>query len=101
MGIENAKTYPIAPNTTIWLMDSEAQKFYVKTADQNGICSIETYKFEKETNAAPASQPNPSAAPDMSKYVTRDELNGLLAQFAAMQSKTDESKSTLPKQSLI
>lgn len=101
MGIENAKTYPIAPNTTVWLMDSEAQKFYVKSADQNGICNIETYRFEKDTPAPSTSPSAATTAPDMSKYVTRDELNTLLAQFAATQPKMDEPKKVPPKQPLI
>ena len=36
-GEAGAKSYLVAPNTTIMLMDSEASKFYLKSADASGM----------------------------------------------------------------
>ena len=36
-GEAGAKAYAIAPNTTVMLMDSEAQTFYIKSADASGM----------------------------------------------------------------
>lgn len=78
MGIENAKTFPIAPNTTVLLMDSEAPKFYIKTSDMNGMCNLETYKFEKFVDA----MTKPSE-PDLADYITRAEFEAAIAQLVA------------------
>ena len=79
LGIENAKSYPMQPNSTVLLMDSEQPRFYIKTADQNNMCSIKTYDFQEV-------QETPAAAPtiDVNTFITREELSKLLesANFA-------------------
>ena len=94
MGIENAKTFPIAPNTTVLLMDSEAQKFYIKSSDVNGMCSLETYAFEK--CADPMTK---TAAPDLDKYVTRAEFEAALAKLVPQEASVEQSQPQ--RQSLI
>lgn len=78
MGIENAKTFPIAPNTTVLLMDSEAPRFYIKTSDMNGMCNLETYKFEKFVDAM-----TKTSEPDLADYITRVEFEAAIAQLVA------------------
>ena len=93
-GLIGAKAYSVPPNTTIFLMDSDAPYFYVKTSDRNGMCSIKTYEF-KEVVDTPSTPPSPAI--DMSKFITREELDAKLAsaleQFAA---KIEPSKHTMP-----
>ena len=97
MGIENAKTFPIAPNTTVLLMDSEAPKFYIKTSDANGMCNLETYKFEKFVDAM--TKPAEPASPD---YVTRAEFEAAIAQLvAAKQAPAQTSTPTEPRPTLF
>ena len=98
MGIENAKTFPIAPNTTVLLMDSEAQKFYIKSSDMNGMCNLETYSFEKCVD--PMTKP---VAPDLDKYVTRAEFEAALAKLVPQEVPVEQPQ-TQPqpqRQSLI
>lgn len=45
-GEAGAKSYMMAPNTTLSLWDSEDQKIYLKTTDQNGVPSMKTLKYE-------------------------------------------------------
>ena len=68
LGIENAKSYPMSPNSTVLLMDSEQPKFYIKTSDQHNMCTIKSYDFceSKETQTPPAI--------DMENYITKDSL---------------------------
>ena len=71
-GEAGAKSYLVAPNTTVLLMDSENQRFYIKSTDAAGMPSMRTFEYaEVSTNAQPAYsiQENPD-----NKYVTRDEF---------------------------
>lgn len=99
MGVENAKTFPIAPNSTILLMDSEAPKFYIKTSDASGMCNLDTYTFSKVT---PQQEPK-TETPDLSQFVTRDELNQALEKVVATSAATTTTTqpSSVPRQSLI
>lgn len=44
-GEAGAKSYLVAPNTTIALFDSEAQTIYLKSADASGMPSIKTLDY--------------------------------------------------------
>lgn len=74
-GIEGAKAYSVFPNSNVMLMDSNRSRFYIKTADANGMCAIKIYDFQEVTDT-PTSTATP--APDLSNYVTREELNKIL-----------------------
>ena len=82
-GIEGAKAQQIQPNSSLLLLDSESDHFYMKVCDQYGIClPIKTYKFEEEVPVAPTPQVEIStAAPDLSNYVTKEELTSLLKEL--------------------
>lgn len=75
-GIGGAKSYQVAPNSTVQLWDSEGNTLYIKSADQNGMPSIKILDYTiRETET-----PN-SAMKDMSAYVTRDEFNSAIAEL--------------------
>lgn len=82
LGLTGAKSFPITPNNTILLMDSEQPQFYIKTADGNGICSLKTYKFEEVVETPQPSQPQPQI--DTSMFITREEFNDALKGLAHM-----------------
>lgn len=46
-GEAGAKAYPVANGFTMFLMDAEEQKFYIKQCDSMGIPSMKIYKFEE------------------------------------------------------
>lgn len=76
-GIEGAKAYQIPSNSNVILMDSDAEnRFYIKTSDNIGMCNLRVFEY-KEMTGQPA--PAEAAGVDMSQYVTRDELNEILA----------------------
>lgn len=77
MGLESAKTYPMAPNTNAILMDSENDGlFYIKTCDNIGMCNLRTFKFEEIVDK-PTSPPTNNST----DYVTREEFEQALKEM--------------------
>ena len=52
-GDAGAKAYPLANGYTMLLMDSENQRFFIKSTDASGMPSMKTYKFEEEVIPEP------------------------------------------------
>lgn len=57
-GFEEAKNYPVMFNTSVLLMDKMQDKFYVKSVDNLGKMTIETYEFHKVENQLPLTPDN-------------------------------------------
>lgn len=74
-GEAGAKSYLVAPNTTVQLWDSESPVIYLKSADASGMPSIKTLDYtireSAQAHAVPLQTQNQI---DMSKYVTWDAL---------------------------
>ena len=71
-GIEGAKAYPVASGSSVLLMDSEDNVFYIKTTDQSGMPSplrIFDYTERKDNKI------------DTSAFVTREELEQRLSEL--------------------
>lgn len=71
-GEAGAKSYLIAPNTTVALWDSETQTIYLKTADASGMPSMKILDYSvRDTNAQPK-----QAAPEINldDYITRKDF---------------------------
>lgn len=80
-GEAGAKSWFITPGSTVLLMDSEAQRFYLKSADPSGIPSMRTFEYTEITGAQlPAMQAAPQA-------VTREEFDRLAQIVAQLQNK--------------
>ena len=79
-GVEGAKSYLVAPNTTVLLMDADAQRFYLKSTDGTGIPNLRTFEYSEVTqNALQPVQSVPENLDD--KYVTRTEYDALKRQY--------------------
>lgn len=75
-GESGAKSYLVAPNTTVDLWDSEQQTIYVKSADASGMPSMKIldYVFRQPTQnqtLTPMTSEQTQPTPD---YVTHQEL---------------------------
>ncbi len=89
-----ARSYLVAPNTTVLLMDSEAQTFYLKSTDNSGMpLPLRIFDYTERTqqnvpmNVPQAAQ---STQTDLdSKYVTREEYSHLQAQYEEILDKLD------------
>lgn len=95
-GESGAKSYLIAPNTTLLLMDSESEKFYIKSSDSSGMPNLRTFEYTEITGTSQA-QKQPEINLD-DKYVTRDEYQGLKSQYEQLMKKLEEYK---PKETAI
>lgn len=88
-----ARSYLVAPNSTVLLMDSETQRFYLKSANNAGMPSIQIFEYSEVTQNAPqAAQSAPTNLDD--KYVTREEYSRLQAQYAEIMDKLDSFHSS-------
>lgn len=87
-GEAGAKSYLVAPNTTVLLMDSEGSRFYLKSTDNAGMPSLRVFEYsEVSQNASQAAQSAQTNLDD--KYVTRQEYDALRAKYAEIMNKLD------------
>ena len=68
-GEAGAKSWIVTPGTTVLLMDSEAQRFYLKSADANGVPTMRVFEY-KEVVAQ-----KPTEAASTVRYVTAEEFD--------------------------
>lgn len=83
-GEAGAKSYLVAPNTTVLLMDSEAQKFYLKSSDASGMpMPLRIFEYsEKTSNLAQIDKKSPEPI-DYASFVTKREFDAFKAQIEA------------------
>jgi hypothetical protein len=86
-GEAGAKSYLVAPNTTVQLWDSERQTIYIKSADASGMPSIKTLDYTIR-EATPSITPV-AATFDSKAFATKDEVNTLAEQLTALQGKIE------------
>lgn len=86
-GEAGAKSYLVAPNSTVQLWDSESQTIYLKSADASGMPSMRILDYTIRQNApqtAPAGVPAQKA-----DYPTREEFNALQSLVEGLKSKLE------------
>lgn len=84
-GIEAAKSWYVAPNTTVALWDSEAQTIYLKTADASGMPTMKVLDYalrSTESHAESVSTPKVD-------YLTRDDLEAVYEQIRELREDID------------
>ena len=82
-GEAGAKSYLVAPNTTVLLMDSEGQRFYLKSTDGSGMPSMKIFEYSEVPQNAPQAL-NLNEKDFSDKYVTRDEYECLKRQYESI-----------------
>lgn len=84
-GEAGAKSYLVAPGNTVMLMDSESERFYIKSADASGMpLPLRVFAYQELTQQgvqAPitAEQVNPN------NFITRDEFEQRIASLVAQK----------------
>lgn len=86
-----AKSYLVAPNSTVLLMDSDTQRFYLKSADNAGMPSLRIFEYSEVTNTptTPVNAPNLDENILNDKFVTREEYEGLKRQYESIMERLD------------
>ena len=84
-GEAGAKSYLVAPGNTVMLMDSESERFYIKSADASGMpLPLRVFAYQELTQQgvqapAAAEQPNPN------NFITREEFEQRIASLTAQK----------------
>lgn len=79
-GESGAKSFAVLPGQSALLMDSEAQRFYIKSVDSAGMPSpLRVFDFSERT--AQPTQPKPDGV----EFVTRTEFAALQAAVEALK----------------
>lgn len=81
-GEASAKSYPVAPNTSVPLWDSEANVIYIKSADMSGMPSIKVLDYTIRNNQTKVAE----AVPQMN-FATKDDLDSLRSEIDSLKSK--------------
>lgn len=77
-GIEAAKSYLVAPNTTVTLWDSEGDTVYIKSTDANGVPTLRILDYKARDSVSP-------------EYATKNELSELKQLILDLQQKAGVS----------
>lgn len=95
-GEAGARSYPVAPNQNVMLMDSEESVFYIKAVDSSGMplpLRIFDYKERKPSNTEAKIQENQEV--DMSRYITRDEFEKRIGNLKHNKKVNNNGKSAI------
>ena len=89
-GLAGAKSYMVAPNSTVQLWDSESQCIYLKSADASGMPSIKTldYTIREMPSQTPENAPQ-------SNFATQDDIIYLKEQIAQIRKEMKHGKSSV------
>ena len=82
-GEAGAKSYLVAPNSTVQLWDSEKQTIYLKSADASGMPSMKTLDYTIRDMAQTQAPVSPST-PDPN-YATKADLKALYGRLEALE----------------
>ena len=82
-GEAGAKSYLVAPNSTVQLWDSERQTIYLKSADASGMPSMKTLDYTIRDMAQ--TQPPVSPSTPDPNYATKADLKALYGRLEALE----------------
>lgn len=91
-GEAGAKSYLVAPNTTVTLWDTESQTIYIKSADASGMPSIKTLDYTVRDGVPDSRQISPEKA-----YATKDDVDYLKSEINALKEKYEGKKEEVKK----
>ena len=84
-GEAGAKSFLVAPGCTVMLMDSEGERFYLKSADASGMpLPLRVFEYKERIEMAQQTAGGSVSAFDDfdNKFVTRDEFERRMASIA-------------------
>ena len=90
-GEAGAKSFLVAPNTTVMLMDSESNVFYLKSADVSGMpLPLRVFDYSERVNGEitpKTAQEQPTV--DLNKFATVEALQALQSDFEALAARLE------------
>ena len=94
-GEAGAKSFLVAPGNTVMLMDSEGERFYLKSADASGMpmpLRIFDYKERTEASSPAFSAPVAAQNVNLDNFVTREQFEQRMASMASQCQCKDKAK---------
>jgi len=85
-GENAAKSFPVAPNTSVPLFDSEANVIYIKSADASGMPSIKILDYTVRDNTPRTAEIKPQG-----DFVTHNELADIQKEIDALKAKFERT----------
>ena len=85
-GEAGAKSYIVSPGNTVMLMDSEGERFYLKSADASGMpMPLRIFEYKERTETPPHAFSSPVTAQNVNfdNFVTREEFEQRMASMAS------------------
>ena len=80
-GIEGAKAYPVAAGSSVLLLDSESEMFFIKSVDASGMpLPLRIFDYKERVQNVQQAQPQ-SPAIDTKDFITREEFEERLAKL--------------------
>ncbi len=97
-GEAGAKSYLVAPGSTVMLMDAENSTFYLKSADASGMpMPLRVFDYKERTNAPVGDFKAPTS--DFSelddRFITRDEFERRIASIGSQCKCKEHAKNKL------
>ncbi len=84
-----ASAYPVAPNNSVVLWDKNNKTFYIKTANAQGIPSMQIYDF-KERVQTQENAPKTHECTCGDKFATKEQINALQGKIDDLTAKYEE-----------
>jgi hypothetical protein len=84
-----ASAYPVAPNNSVVLWDKNNKTFYIKTANAQGIPSMQIYDFTERV-AEDTKTPEKHVCKCGDKYATKEQISALQGKIEGLEAKVEE-----------
>lgn len=92
-GYDSAKDVILQPNQRVWIMNTNANEFYIKTSDSMGVSTIDCYEFNK---IDPKSRENNVLNKNVD-YIKRDEFDALKSKIDTLEKSLNQKPKTIKK----
>lgn len=84
-----ASSFPVAPNNSVVLWDKNNKTFYIKTANAQGIPSMQIYDFTERTETH-ENAPKTHECTCGDKFATKEQINALQGKIDDLTAKYEE-----------
>ena len=86
-GEAGAKSYLVAPNSTVTLWDTESETIYIKSADASGMPNMKVLDYTIRGNAVESTN-----IPMQNGFATKDDLNALRDELTQLKERLEDKK---------
>lgn len=90
-GESGAKSYPVSAGQSVLLMDSESNRFFIKSADASGMpLPLRIFDYVERKEVTRAAESASVDTLDTSRFVTHEELESRIAAILAQNERSTE-----------